>query len=188
MLRLLTLTLVLFLPFSAQAKLYKVVDDQGHITFTDTPPVLDAEEHQLGEINAVGNPTYNMEKLSLTIPFSEENGGMIVRGTVNGVSMRFIVDTGATLVAIPPEVAKQAGLLDGPSTKVTVQTANGSIEAPRVTINTIEVAKVKQSQVAATIQEISPTDSRLGLLGMSFFNQYKMTINRTSKEIQLETK
>ncbi len=179
----------LSIPFAAQAKLYKIIHEDGSITFTDTPPTLGAKEHILGKnINAIENPAFNVEKLNLIIPYTEENGTMTVKGSVNGIAMQFIVDTGATLLAIPPTIAQQAGLLSIESQPVTAQTANGSINVSKVTIKTVTVAKVKASQIEATIQTISPTNNRLGLLGMSFFNRYKMTIDHEKKEIQLVPK
>jgi len=176
------------IPLLAQAKLYKIVDANGKVTYTDIAPALESKEHQLGRINAVSNPLFNMAKLNLTIPYTGDNGTMIVSGSVNGINMRFIVDTGATLLAIPPSIATQAGLHDLPSQTVTAQTANGAVEVPKVTIKNLSVAKVRASQIEATIQSISTTEPNLGLLGMSFFSAYKMTIDHVKKEIQLEKK
>ena len=53
--------LTLLLPWAAQAKLYKIIDDSGSITYTDIAPNMDAEEYKPKGINAVSNPQYNME-------------------------------------------------------------------------------------------------------------------------------
>ena len=102
--------------------------------------------------------------------------------------MRFVVDTGATLLAIPPVIAKRAGLYDVSSTTVTAQTANGTVNVPRVSIKNLTVAKVKQTNIDATIQSVSTKDPELGLLGMSFFHNYKMSMDHDKKEIRLERK
>ena len=176
------------LPWSAYAKLYKIVDNEGGITFTDMPPFIDAKEHTLQRINSVANPQYNMAKLNAIIPYIEEGGAMVVNGSINNVAMRFIVDTGATLLAIPLTIAKQAGLLNQPLEIINVQTANGAIQVPKVTIKSLKVEKASQPDIEATVQNISETDPNLGLLGMSFFDHYKMTIDDTRNEIQLESK
>ncbi len=175
-------------PLSAQAKLYKVVDKFGNITFTDTAPSIDAKEHKLGLINAVDNPAFNMDKLTMLIPYLDEQGTMLVRGAINGVSVRFIVDTGASMVAVPESVAKAAGLYKLESKTVSVQTANGKINAPQVVIKSLTVAKVEASNIKATIQTFSKDKPNYGLLGMSFFNRYKMSIDHDKKEIRLEKK
>jgi len=178
----------ILIPWVSQAKFYKIVDENGGITFTDTAPYIDAKEHQLQSINSISNPLFNMAKLSMIIPYIEEDGAMVVTGSINSISMRFIVDTGATLVAVPLSLARQAGLLDLTSTSVSTQTANGTIEVQKVKIKSIKVSKAEQADIEATIQNVSEKDSNLGLLGMSFFNNYKMTIDDVKKVIQLESK
>jgi len=54
---------VLLLPFLAEASLYKVINEFGDITFTDTPPSIDAKEHTPGRINAVVNPLFNQKQI-----------------------------------------------------------------------------------------------------------------------------
>lgn len=181
--------LVIFsFPWLVHAEMYKIIDDDGNITYTDMAPSMEAKQYRPKGINAVGNPSYNMDKLSMMIPYVDKNGSMIVQGSVNGVAMSFIVDTGATFLAIPPVIAKRAGLYDVPSTMVTMQTANGKTQAPKVSIKLLSVAKIKLPHVEATIQSISTENNELGLLGMSFFKHYKMTIDHQQKTIQLEPK
>lgn len=188
MFRLFMVYLILCTPLSAQAKLYKVVDKFGNITFTDTAPSIDAKEHKLGRINSVDNPVFNMEKLSMLIPYIDKQGTMLVNGSINGVSIRFIVDTGASMVAIPESIAKAADLYALESKTVSMQTANGKIDAQQVTIKSLTVAKVQASDVKATIQTFSEDNPDYGLLGMSFFNRYKMNIDHDKQEIRLERK
>jgi len=188
MLKYLLLLICLAVPLNAQAKLYKVIDSLGNVTFTDTPPNIEAKEHQLGNISSIGNPEFNTEKLNLSIPYENKDGSMIVRGHINGIAMRFVVDTGATLLAIPPSIAQQAGLLNNSVKNIKVQTANGEVSVPKVNIESVLINKAKQNNVAATIQSISTIDPQLGLLGMSFFSRYKMTIHQDKHEIQLENK
>jgi len=176
------------IPLAAQAKLYKITDEDGNVTYTDMAPSLGAKEHKLGRIASIGNPAFNMDKLNMIIPYTDENGSMIVSGSVNGTPMRFIVDTGATLLAIPPQIATKAGLMDLPFETITTQTANGAVRVPKITIKSLTVEKIKSSQIAATILSVSPKDPDLGLLGMSFLNQFKMTIDQDKKVIQLEKK
>ena len=182
------LCLVIVLPNIAQAKLYKIVDAQGNTTYTDIATTIDAKQHQLGKINSIRNTTFNRQKLYMTIPYEQKGGSMIVQGTINGVSMHFVVDTGATFLAIPPTIAQKAGLMDTPQTTITVQTANGVVDVPKVNIKAVTISNTTQDNVAATIQSVSTVNPSLGLLGMSFFKHYKMTIDQNKYEIQLEQK
>ena len=186
--KLIVLCLALILPHITHAKLYKVVDAQGNTTYTDIAPTIDAKQHQLGKINSVRNPNFNRQKLYMTIPYQQKNGSMVVLGEINGIAMHFVVDTGATLLVIPPAIAKKAGLFDEPQTTITVQTANGAVSVPKVNIDNVTIQKTTQTNIAAVIQSVSTTEPHLGLLGMSFFNQYKMTIDQNKQEILLEPK
>ena len=188
MLKVLIYLIVVSFPWLSHAEMYKIIDKDGNITYTDMAPSMEAKQYKPKGINAIGNPSYNMNKLSMVIPYVDKDGAMIVQGSVNGIVMSFIVDTGATLLAIPPVIAKRAGLYDSTSTMVTAQTANGEVNVPKVKIKLLSVAKIKLPHVEAIIQNISTKNNELGLLGMSFFKHYKMTIDHKQKEIQLEPK
>ncbi|NJN40238.1 MAG: hypothetical protein HC807_04425 [Gammaproteobacteria bacterium] len=41
---------------------------------------------------------------------ADANGHYMANGTVNGAAVRFLVDTGATMIALPASVARQAGI------------------------------------------------------------------------------
>ncbi len=188
MLKVLIYLIIFIFPWLSYAEMYKIIDDDGNITYTDIAPSMEAKQYKPKGINAIDNPSYNMNKLSMVIPYVDKGGSMIVQGSVNGIAMSFVVDTGATLLAIPPVIAKRAGLYDVTSTMVTTQTANGEVNVPKVSIKLLSVAKIKQPNVEATIQSISTKNDELGLLGMSFFKHYKITIDHKQKEIQLEPK
>ena len=188
MLKVLIYLILFSFPWLSHAEMYKIVDTDGNITYTDIAPSMEAKQYKPKGINAIDNPSYNLNKLSMVIPYIDQDGSMIVQGSVNGITMPFVVDTGATLLAIPPVIAKRAGLYDASSTMVTTQTANGEVSVPKVKIKLLSVAKIKLPHVEATIQSISTKNDELGLLGMSFFKHYKMTIDHKLKEIQLEPK
>ncbi|MBN4058143.1 retroviral-like aspartic protease family protein [Mariprofundus ferrooxydans] len=176
------------IPLSVQAELYKVVNEYGEIIYTDIAPSMDAKEYKLNPIKAIRNPAFNLDKIESMIPYQDESGSMIVQGSVHGVAMRFIVDTGATYVAIPPAIAKQAGLYDLKSKTIKVQTSNGEIEVPRVRLTDMNIGKMSQSRVRATIQTIAADKPNLGLLGMSFLKNYKVTVHQDKKTIELAPK
>lgn len=117
--------------------------------------------------------------------YSERNGSMLVQGRVNGIAMQFVIDTGATYVAIPPAIAKRARLNTGSAQRVTLQTANGRIRVPLITVSNIEADGVREQNIPATIQKLSP-DEKTGLLGMSFLSNFRMTIDRNRRLILLE--
>lgn len=107
-----------------------------------------------------------------TVLNADGRGHFSATGQVNGASTRFLVDTGASLVALPVSVARQAGVnLDG-AQAVGVHTANGQVRAWRVILNTVQLGEVRANMVEAVIME----DRQLpvSLLGMSFLNRVNM--------------
>ena len=88
---------------------------------------------------------------------------------VNGVAVRFMIDTGATTVALPAELARQLGVI-GSSVLYDqkVNTANGSVNAASVYLDTVDVGGVQIHHVEALIVE---RGLDIPLLGMSYLNR-----------------
>jgi len=183
----LLLAILLLLPLTAAADVYQWTDSQGRVHFSDKP-MPGAKKRHNTPLNTIENPAYNLQINSMQIRFSSHNGSMLVNGRVSGVPMRFIVDTGASVVTIPPSIAKRAGISTEGARTVTLKTANGEVAAPLVSIPTIEVDGVIQSNVQATVHQVASDDASLGLLGMSFFSRYNMRIDHDRKIIHLEKK
>ncbi len=103
----------------------------------------------------------------------DTQGHFLVSGMVNGTaSIRFLVDTGASLVSISADDAKRAGIdyLSGQS--ALTQTASGVAPIYRVKLDTIKIGDVVLYNVDAAVH----TSGRLpiALLGMSFLNRMEM--------------
>lgn len=88
---------------------------------------------------------------------------------VNGTHVRFLVDTGASDVALSAADAQRIGV-DPASLRYTVpyQTANGTIYAARVTLNEVTIGGITLRDVAASISREGLDTS---LLGMSFLGR-----------------
>jgi clan AA aspartic protease (TIGR02281 family) len=177
----------LALPSVAVADIYRWTDELGAVHFSDTP---DRSAHNLkkvndGHINVIKNPEINIARLNQQVPFKEVNGNMVVRGSVNGTPMNFIVDTGASLVVIPPTVAKSAGIETSGVPQVRLETANGRVQAPAVQIGRLDVASFSLKQVRAAVVRVSP-DAYTGLLGMSFLSHYRMQVDHQHHMLILE--
>lgn len=99
-----------------------------------------------------------------------QSGHYMATGKINGESIRFIVDTGASDVAIPMNVAKKIGLPLG--MKQTTITANGYGTAYDTAIKTIELGDIKLTNIEASVTEGLPDD--IALLGMSFLGRTKI--------------
>lgn len=88
---------------------------------------------------------------------------------VNGQPIRFLVDTGATTVALTPEDAEALGFRpDDLKFGQQVTTASGSSRAARVTLASVSVGGARIEEVEAVVVE-SGLD--VSLLGMSYLGR-----------------
>jgi aspartyl protease family protein len=95
---------------------------------------------------------------------------------VNGLPLRFLVDTGASMVMLPAADARRLGI-DYPSApKTQVQTAAGTISAYLVTLDRVKIGAIELSGIDGIVVEGGQTP----LLGMSFLNRVEMRRNGDS--------
>jgi aspartyl protease family protein len=85
--------------------------------------------------------------------------------------VRFLVDTGATTIALPAADAKRLGINYLKGDQGLVQTANGSASAYRVKLDTVRLGDITLNGVDAVVLEGGLTTP---LLGMSFLNRTEM--------------
>lgn len=109
------------------------------------------------------------------IVLSHTGGGhFMTNGTINGKTVRFIVDTGATTIALGQAEADRLGLAYKQGQRVRMQTANGVSTGWRVKLDTVRIKGVQIHNVDATV---APTNMGVALLGNSFLNRFTMTRN-----------
>ena len=105
-----------------------------------------------------------------------ERAGNMLRVTVrinNAVNAPFYIDTGASDVAIPRWVVERAGIdLEGARTG-RYGTANGTIEVPLVTLDSVDLAGARVEGVPASVSD----SMQVGLLGLSFFNHFQYHVD-----------
>ena len=91
---------------------------------------------------------------------------------LNGVNVRAMIDTGATLVAINESTARRVGLRLGRADfSGKVQTANGEARAAAVTLDSLQIGAVRVHDVEAVVLEDKALKG--ALVGMSFLNRLK---------------
>jgi len=113
----------------------------------------------------------------------KRNGHFSAEGEINGLPVSFLVDTGATDVAISTQFARSAGLEFGP--QIVVMTAAGPVKGWMTRLDSVLVGTLRLRNVRATIT------GGLGdgaLLGMSFLKHFSMvqegdTLLITSNEV-----
>ena len=108
-----------------------------------------------------------------SVTLSADPGGhFVTMGTVNGGSVRFLVDTGATLVALQASEARRLGIDYLQGQRGQVQTANGVAVVHRVKLDTVSIGDIEVHNVDAMVSENNTMG--LTLLGMSFLNRMEM--------------
>jgi len=112
---------------------------------------------------------------------ADTNGHYMADGSVNGKSMRFLVDTGATMVALPAMYARQAGIRYADAPSGTVQTAGGPTTAYKVKLDTVSIGGVTLNNVDAVVITRGLT---MPLLGMTFLS--RMEIQRDGELMVLK--
>jgi len=99
-------------------------------------------------------------------------GDLVADGEVNGMPVRFAVDTGATFITLPAREASRLGLDYHDGQKLVMETANGTVFAYRLKLDTVRVGGVAVHNVDAVITEGNSLP--VALLGMSFLNRTDM--------------
>ena len=102
---------------------------------------------------------------------------------VNGVPLRFMIDTGATTVALSASAALRLGLDLKSGEMQMVQTANGPSSVIGITLGSIELQGQKIQSVAAQIlsKDLGNED---GLLGMSFLRHFEINSDGTTMTLR----
>ncbi len=105
--------------------------------------------------------------------YPDRSGHFFADGIINGVLVRFLVDTGATVVAMNSQVANRLGLDYRKNGRPGVaNTAGGYVRTYDLRLNTVQVGDVVLHNVAGSVTEgASPSET---LLGMSFLGQLDM--------------
>lgn len=102
---------------------------------------------------------------------SNRQGHFVASGQINGQPVDFMLDTGATDVSVPAEMAKQLKLEEGFG--VTLSTANGLSKGYRTRIDRLQVGDIVLRDVRALVA--SGLEGKQVLLGMSALNKLEFT-------------
>jgi len=104
--------------------------------------------------------------------YADQAGHYVSDCQINGATLKFVLDTGATSVALNSGDAKYANIDYKSGQLVQVSTANGVTTAYRVTLATLKIGSITLNQVEAVVLEGgSPS---IVLLGMSALNRLEM--------------
>jgi len=98
-------------------------------------------------------------------------GHYVTSGTINDYEVVFLLDTGASDIAVPESLANDIGLIK--KQRIVVKTANGNARAYRTRIDSVGVGDIKLYDLNATILTNMP--GKEILLGMNFLKHLEIT-------------
>ncbi len=103
---------------------------------------------------------------------SDKNGHFVSSGSINGASVQFLVDTGATMVAMNVDEARRAGVNYLAGERGYSQTANGVTPIYRVKLAQVTLGDITLRDIDGVVHENGALP--LVLLGMSFLGKLEM--------------
>ncbi|MBP5986296.1 MAG: TIGR02281 family clan AA aspartic protease [Azonexus sp.] len=144
-------------------KVLSINGDQIMVEIGGKKRPLRVGQHAIGVSNGDGS-----DKIIMT---ADLQGHFYTTGTVNGTSVRFVVDTGATAIALGPTDARRIGLDLRQGQRGMTSTANGQVVVTRIALDTVKIGGITLHNVEAVVL---PAEMPIALLGMSFLNRMEM--------------
>lgn len=144
-------------------KVVSVNGDQVVIEIGGKKRPLRVGQHAIGAPAADGSGRIIMT--------ADAQGHFYTTGNINGTSVRFLVDTGATMISLGASDARRIGLDFNRGQKGMSQTANGQTMVSKIQLDTVRIGDVTLHNVDAVVHQ---TDMPMALLGMSFLNRMEM--------------
>lgn len=122
----------------------------------------------LGQFAAAPGASGGRQSVTLA---ADAQGHFVADGAINGGVVRFLVDTGATAIAIPASDANRLRIDYRQGRRGTVHTANGPAAAYAVRFDTVRLGGLELHNVEGVVLEAGLP---IALLGMSFLNRVEM--------------
>jgi aspartyl protease family protein len=102
---------------------------------------------------------------------ASSGGHFMSQGTINGKAVQFMVDTGATSIAMGVSEAERVGLNYKNGTPVNMGTANGVTRGYKLTLDSVRIGDVEIFGVEAVV---TPQSMPFVLLGNSYLSRFQM--------------
>lgn len=132
---------------------------------------IDGKEHQLSLSRALSGGYQRKPSLSHSITING-TGQYFTAGSINGHTVTFLVDTGATAVALNTEQARRLGIDFVNGELGQVSTAGGFVKAYSVTLDRVKIGSIEVKNVRASVLEgVYPV---YALLGMTYLRHVEI--------------
>jgi aspartyl protease family protein len=126
------------------------------------------------------SPASNAGNTRSIVLAPDNYGHFRVDGRVDARPLDFVVDTGASMIAITARDAATLGIHPAFNDyTITVQTANGTVRAAPVTLDRVEIGSIAIRDVSAIVMpEGALTDNLLGMTFLSRLHRYEYSGGR----------
>jgi clan AA aspartic protease (TIGR02281 family) len=172
-------------PADSTADTYRWIDANGVTHLSDNPPDIPAAYRK----NIQTIKDYQEQSDGYSIPFERTPSGLIlVDVMLNGsVSARMVFDTGADIVVITEKLAKKLNQeITGGGEEIKLHTSCGDVIGQFFVLNKIELGNVSKKNVRSVITPDASSLSNFdGLLGLSFWGDFKITVDYKKNEIMI---
>jgi len=118
---------------------------------------------------------------------SRPNHTVTLHVVINGVAGNFILDTGATFVAMKSNFAQRAKVEIDPDSSLKLNTANGIVDAKGGLAKSIQLRSLRALDVSVVVQQDSKGlygPNIDGLLGMSFLSRFHVVIDGSTVKVK----
>jgi len=122
----------------------------------------------LGQHHRATAPVSTRQSVTLA---ADTAGHFISEGQINGGPVRFVIDTGATTVALPAADARRLNIDYRKGKVAQTRTANGTVQVYVITLERVKVGAIELSSVEGIVIE---QGLDIALLGMSFLSRVDM--------------
>ncbi len=133
--------------------------------------------YALGNTSSVSTAFKKPERASLEL-FPDSRGHYSITGTINGIPVDFLVDTGASFISMNEITAKRIGLNFKKGKTAYLTTASGYSRGYRISLDSVTVGPIEENRVQAVVHEgkFPP----FVLLGNSFLDRMNLLRDGTS--------
>jgi clan AA aspartic protease (TIGR02281 family) len=178
------------------AEYYRWIDDNGVLHITDNLHEVPAKKRdgairiQANESPRAAEPEIKVAPRKASIPFEKNGNVVIIPVTLNNrQTVNLVVDTGASFTLISQALARDLAidLSRNPKT-MPFHTANGVVDAPVTTLDSIAVGGMEIKNLTAAVHDATADYHASGLLGLNFLSNFRMDIDTQKGLLHLEKK
>jgi aspartyl protease/uncharacterized protein DUF4124 len=170
----------------AAAQLYRWTDNEGTVYYTSDLGTIPLPYRE--GVKDIGSPTPGSEEETtpepsdVVIPYT--GGPLIVDASLNGVSLRLLLDTGAERTLISPTAMARAGFNVAAGTSVQIRGVTGDATAIMVSVARLDVAGARVGPLEVIVHTLAG-ESVDGLLGRDVLDAFTVTVDAPNRRALL---